>query len=457
MNIKPSINRNNPFLWLVIGLLSCLFLPLLFTRGMFLDGTIYSSISLNLSKGTGTFWKPIYTGLVEAPFYEHPPFFFWIEGFWFKLIGNQIFTERSFDLLILGLSIWLLIKIIKTLKLHIDPLAAIILLVAIPKFSWSFNNNMMEIMLIPLLLSCFLILIKNTVTPKWFHYPLYAISTICFFLIKGPVALGLVFLPFVFIFNKSFKTITYQFIFNGASIAIGFYLLMLYPNANNNIETYINQQVLASINGNRPSEHTTNQFKIILGTLEQLLIPLLIAALHFIINKEKANKLITFLPLLITGLAFSIPFTLFNKQHIYYIIPSLPFYILFIVGLFNISTQSIIEKISIKAQQAIKVIGILALIIAISISIFNYNNISRDKSLLNDLTTISISVGKNAVTASKELHSKWNLYSYSARHQLVKFTVSKKAEYLVSSYNHIPNGYESVKIKTTTLFLYKKL
>ena len=61
-----------PYLFVagLFGLFAC---NNLLTRGMFMDGLIYTSVASNMAEGVGSFWHPVYTATQFPDFYEHPP------------------------------------------------------------------------------------------------------------------------------------------------------------------------------------------------------------------------------------------------------------------------------------------------------------------------------------------------------------------------------------------------
>ena len=76
----------------------------LLTRGMFMDGLIYSSVAKNLSQGVGSFWHLTYTATHFVDFYEHPPLMIFLLGLWFKIFGTSMLAAKGYALLIAGLN-----------------------------------------------------------------------------------------------------------------------------------------------------------------------------------------------------------------------------------------------------------------------------------------------------------------------------------------------------------------
>ena len=73
----------------VVALLAAfLLLPSMATIGMFMDGTIYAAISRNLAEGVGTMWALHFSAGLFPVFREHPPLVFWLQSFFFRLLGD---------------------------------------------------------------------------------------------------------------------------------------------------------------------------------------------------------------------------------------------------------------------------------------------------------------------------------------------------------------------------------
>ena len=88
----------NSFRLLTLAVFAAATLPRLVQRGMFVDGVTYASIARNLSEGRGSFWSPSYTATIYPQFHEHPPFGFWLQSLWFRVLGDHLFVERAYAL-----------------------------------------------------------------------------------------------------------------------------------------------------------------------------------------------------------------------------------------------------------------------------------------------------------------------------------------------------------------------
>ena len=82
--------------WLMI---SIWWIVPLWMYGVFDDGVFYSCISRNLAFETQTsIWDLKVSNALDSGFNGHPPLLFWIQGLFFKLLGDVYWLERVFSL-----------------------------------------------------------------------------------------------------------------------------------------------------------------------------------------------------------------------------------------------------------------------------------------------------------------------------------------------------------------------
>ena len=62
--------------WLAGSIALLVMLPELVTKGMYVDGQLYATISRNMAEGLGSLWSPYATATLFPEFYEHPPLAF---------------------------------------------------------------------------------------------------------------------------------------------------------------------------------------------------------------------------------------------------------------------------------------------------------------------------------------------------------------------------------------------
>ena len=99
-------NRNFYFFCLALAVL--LFVPNLLQKGMFVDGVWYAAISKNLAHGIGTFWQPVFTRTMFPGFYEHPPLVFGLQSLFFCALGDGIYVEKLYALVVIVLTLLLI-------------------------------------------------------------------------------------------------------------------------------------------------------------------------------------------------------------------------------------------------------------------------------------------------------------------------------------------------------------
>jgi hypothetical protein len=100
-----------PFYLFVAGIFLMIVCQDLFSNGMFLDGLVYSTISINLANGLGSFWNPHFTATLMPDFHEHPPLAFGIQYIFYKLLGESRFIEKLYSLLTVVIVGFIILKI----------------------------------------------------------------------------------------------------------------------------------------------------------------------------------------------------------------------------------------------------------------------------------------------------------------------------------------------------------
>ncbi|HMW75995.1 MAG TPA: glycosyltransferase family 39 protein, partial [Saprospiraceae bacterium] len=127
-------------------------LPILIQEGMFQDAVLYSAVSHNLAIGFGNFWFPQYSTLnLEGipSFHEQPPLVFGIQALFYKLLGDSMYVERFYTLLMIVLHILLIRYLWKNIFPDNERYMAVgwlpvLFWILIPVGYWSFRNNMIE-------------------------------------------------------------------------------------------------------------------------------------------------------------------------------------------------------------------------------------------------------------------------------------------------------------------------
>lgn len=112
--------------------------------GMFLDGTIYATLSRNLTMGLGTFWQPHLTNTLLPAFVEHPPLALGLEGILFRIFGDSRFVERFYSLLTIIITGMIIVSIWKMLlKKSSTGWLPLLFWISMPTVTWASVNNML--------------------------------------------------------------------------------------------------------------------------------------------------------------------------------------------------------------------------------------------------------------------------------------------------------------------------
>jgi len=396
---------------------------------MFLDGVTYSAISNNLAHGLGSVFKPHYTQTLYPEFYEHPPLFFIIQSSFFKIFGSGIFTERIFTFLsalssALGIIlIWNLFPGESKLRKH--SWIAVLLWITVPIITWSFKNNMIENLLSVLTLFSVYFLLKSLLKRNIGSLLIGSILILFSFLVKGPVGLFPLIVPLIFALSfydkKQLKSsLLYQIYLIGFSLSLFLILMRVFPELKYNLEAYLEQQLLPALSNSRELT-TDNRFSILLRLLTEIAFPLIVFLIVAIRSKIYSNKeeekyhQVSLLFLLI-ALSGSLPLLLSLKQAAFYLVPSIPFYILSITFYMIPKLQRPLEKISDRLKTWIMYFSAFATLLVIIYSMIHINDYSRDQSIIEDVKSITENIPPYTILACQnDLMEDWTAIAYFSR------------------------------------------
>jgi 4-amino-4-deoxy-L-arabinose transferase-like glycosyltransferase len=447
-----------------ITIILIILIPSFVQDGMFFDGVTYSAISKNLANGLGSIWEPHYTKVLYPYFHEHPPLVFVLQSIFFKIFGNAFYTEKIYCLIttfitILGISkCWRLVVDHNEQKQY-DWLP-ILIWITIPLVSWSSQNNMLENTMTVFTTFAVFCILKAMIENKIIYLIIGSILVILAFLSKGIVGSFPIIIPLIYliVYKKTNSIFYFSYLLVFFSI-ISFVILFAFPELKNNLILYFNQQLLPAINNKREIT-TNNRFSILVNLIIEISLPILIFGFVFIKQRksksfyQNINK--TALLFFLIALSASIPLILTLKQRNFYLIPSVPFYVL------SISLYSypfFISKIENKISpflMRIKQLSIILLIGVFIFSIFKFGEISRDKDKLNDVYLLCRYLPEGTILKTKSmLWSDWELVAYLSRigylsldcdndHEFL--LIEKNDRELIEQYNNIDLGLNKYKL-----------
>lgn len=456
--------------WFFTALVFCaLLLPLLSRDGMFFDGTIYAAISKNMAHGSGTLWAPYYSATLSPVFCDHPPLVFGIQSLFFRMFGDHFWVERLYDLLMALITVLLIVRLWKqTAGIQVSKLSwlPVLLWLAIPLVHWAYSNNMMEdtMTIFTTLSVCFLWLSVKDEKVKYAWIIPAAAMLWCAFLSKGFTGcfpLGFYFIHWLVYRKYSFsKMIVHTLVFAAltALVALPF---LVNDQIRFALSSYIDQQVIRSIQGNREIDSHT----FILGKLFlELSIVMTITTVMMIIARRKSIKLNRqpgsrhALFFLLVALSASLPIVISPKQSGFYVLPSLPLFALaaalFIAPAINSFTLAANKRTN-TILSSLFTAGIMGIIIW---CMLHFGEVRRDKDKLEDIRLIGRNIEAKELILCNDLQYDWSLCAYFMRYNSISAGNNAHSKYYLADTNCIsgvPEGYIDVKLPLKVYRLFK--
>lgn len=340
----------NLLLYLTFSLYFLTILPRLLSYGMFFDGVTYASIARNLAEGFGSFWQPYYTDIVYPVFYEHPPLGLFLQSLAFRIAGDSLRVEAIYGFIASLIVLFTIMMIWRFEKKSNENLtggwAPVLMCVFIPMTSYLFSNNFLEGTSTVFTTLAALFVIGSLLSIKRVIFVtmsiLSGIMIFCAVLVKGPVGLFPLAIPFIWYITRDHKNISRP-IFTTLLMLLGILgissiLVLLNDDFLISMKRYFSRQVIASLSGNR--EKGSDHFGILIVTFREVIVPFLVGIVVWTIFRLKNHSLsikigkISMFYLLI-ALSGSLPVAISPKQLMWYVYPSFPFFALAIASMFN--------------------------------------------------------------------------------------------------------------------------
>ncbi|WP_419212207.1 ArnT family glycosyltransferase [Maribacter sp. X9] len=478
MRIKNTITKQFHWIFLLVLFFS-LFAPNLLREGMFVDGIWYAAISHNLELGIGDYWHPSFTKTIFKEFYEHPPLVFWLQSFFFKILGDSFWVERIYCLTVFVATTIIISKCWILIYQNDNKLQKLFYL---PVFLWMTNfqtffaypNNLLECTLTVFTMCSIYCLLKSLSFKNVKTYSLIVLAGVFIFLgflSKGFVALFplIFFILYFLIFKQKLKS---QIIKTSAlllSFVICALVLLQFESSREFILKYIDIQVIESLRGNRVENIRESRFYIIYGIFKSMPISfgisLVVLFSSFIINDKKIienTKCKYIFLFLFLGIASSLPLIISLKQAGYYLVPSTPLFILalsiWIAPSFNSLLAEIKNK---KIYNYSSYIIMLLLLISFALAIKNVGTVDkRDREHLANLREVIKVVPNNSIINFKADKLDYSIVGLYQRYNLISLDTSfiEQRKFLVieknvdttkiQNYKRISNQSENYNIYT---------
>jgi 4-amino-4-deoxy-L-arabinose transferase-like glycosyltransferase len=411
-----------------IAVFFALHVPSLIQDDMFLDGVTYAAISKNLAHGYGTFWMPHYTQTKDAVFHGHPPLVFGIQSLFFRVLGDSLYVERLFTLvmtLLSGVGIALCWHLLfeKTSYRSYSWLPVLLWMIT-PLVLWSNKNNILENVVHLFAIFSVYFVSKSLLKGSLLSAFLGGVFIFLALLSKGPVGLFPLVVPFIFLFVfKCFeqsKAQLHSAIIIFVSITLFSFLIFILPEAKSNFESYFAAQLYPSISGLSGGSESS-RFSILVELFIELIVPatpLFLIILNSILDKERVNFINnkTALYFLMIALSASLPILISSKLRKYYLTPSISFYVLAISALIVPHLDILFTAITDRMKVWLVRFSYLTLFSVLLFSVFRFGSFKTEKPLIADSYKLSqIIPAKSIISATNDVNEDWRLIAYLSR------------------------------------------
>lgn len=451
------------FTLLITAVAASLWLPNLFTCGMFMDGVINASVAKLYAEGTGSFFHLQERYYENGAYVGHPPLAFVMQGGFLKIFGTAYYMDKLYSTLcalaqlVLIVLSWRVLVTDKKLKAY--TWLPCLLWLASPIISWGYSSNLLENSM-SLFTTVALVMVLAYVRKGKQMLARAVLSGMFVFaavLCKGPVGLFVLAAPMLlvevsggYILKKavSFSTVT-LIVF---AVLLGGLLLL--PDARQLASAYLITQLSPSISTEGAS--LLDRLQLIPNLLKALL-PLLITVTVFLIGKrwlpfkDDRQERTLGIRLLLLGLCATLPIMLSNKQSAFYVIPAMPVFALGFALLIASPVRILCERfVTAKVRIGIGVLSTLCIVAMAVLSCVNAGTAIRDKEMLHDLAEINKRMKGDVVLwdVNNDYSQEYILKAYLSRlygkevyyNRPSKWRIKKKSELMFCDADNEYNG-----------------
>lgn len=440
--------------------------------GMFMDGTIYATLSRNLSRGLGTFWQPHLTNILFPVFVEHPPLAFGLEGILFRIFGDSRFVERFYSLLTVIIAGMIIVSIWKQiLRKSSTGWLPLLFWIAMPTVSWASVNNMLENTLIIFICLSVLFYIKYQKSNRIAFLLLAGLMLSFGFLTKGFVTFTPLAFPFfVWLFSgkSRFSSMVLDTIIIIISAVLPLILLFLFTGAHEFLPKYIEMFFSKISTGVTANSRLYIIYMLVMELLPAFGIILVLmiyswkTKLSFYNVRSGMSPASLFFSI---GLAGVLPILFTMDQSAYFLFLSLPFFAISLGLIVNPLIEALLERVDYNSNKYrfFKLFGVMALSAGIILSVYFSGDFNRDKNTLTDMRVILVQLEKDStINILPEMYEEWSLHAYYGRYKNISLDpdLNNRHEYLLirnSMYSDtINNNFEKIDLKTKEYELFRR-
>ncbi|HWY37367.1 MAG TPA: hypothetical protein VNY73_02330 [Bacteroidia bacterium] len=480
--MKNALQKINSGYLFLFSLLTVFIITPLFQQGVFGDGIMYLAVAFNRFKGYGSFWEQRYSATSMTFFCEQPPLYFESLGWFYRIFGGVATAEKIFTLVLLMATVFLVALVWNKLnegdkKYYRLSFLPPLLLLTVPVFIWTYVNQVIETMVVPLsLLGFYLHLVfisEKRQSKKALIFFSIVVLLFLLLLTKGAQSvflLGGLFLAGISAERKNGKKRVLQNALLVISfLGVCFFMFFTNEKAGFWLKSYFNKRLVATFNhvGATANYHAEIIVRYFSELIPVLLLTLCISA-YFHIKKRysfslqwqhvKSNK--TALWLFLISLSASLPMALTLEQRGFYLSPSFPFIILAISLLckryFFVLLAGIFRR---KRKIIFSVATVLAVASVVFFIIFN-NEYKRDEGMIKDVQLLKKIIPRGEIIGIDQ--SMWNtfsLHSYLNKENNNSLAVTDTTMFFVQDKENktpVPAVYKKLDLTTYWLDVYRK-
>lgn len=446
-----------PYLF-VVGLFGLFACNNLLTRGMFMDGLIYTSVAANMAEGVGSFWHPVYTATQFPQFYEHPPLMMWLLSLWMRLFGTSMMAAKGYSVAVVLLTAALTVGVWKQLgfKTSLGWLP-LLLMTLIPDVALAAHNNYLEsTMTLFVLASVWLVLRGKGV--GW--HLLAGVMLAAAFLTKGPTGLFPLALPallWLFGERRGLGQAAAGTLAMAAGLATPMTLLWLcVPDAQEFLRKYFENQVI----GGSQTLVTSRTYivKTLFSHTAVVLVVALAAVLFGILRKSAPwrptrDSWRRFGLLFALALCGTLPMMVSTKQRAFYLLTVFPFVALAVAALLEPLVRYYEKQLQ---RPAMTIVTVVVLVAAVVTNALHYGKPGRDKVMLADMDVIAPALQEGeTLTITPDLSSNNSLHGYYYFYHHVTLDANAQHRHLLTITPNPDTTYREVPLPTEEYHLFE--
>ena len=454
-----------------------LLLPSVASVGMFMDGTIYAAVSRNLADGLGSPWALHFSEGLFPVFREQPPLVFWLQSLFFRVLGDGYLTERVYDLTVVLATALLMIALWRRMvaACRLNALAGywwlpLLLWVVVPKWSWTYRNNVLESTLTLFCLAAVLWLLAGLRSSRTrtavVHTTAASLATLVAFLAKGPVALFVLIAPVLLgqaladVGRRRMAIVTTAL---AAGFALLLGLLLMWPEAREMLAAYWQKQVVGR------SGFLSQDAGLLFELAKKLAVMLLVLlGLRAWMGRGlpvgwSRQVRAPVLVLLALGLAASLPLLLGDLDSAHYLVPALPF---FALGL-GLLGAAILDNAGSRVRAALNarpgrvfLVAAAAVMIGIlAMSLSRLGEVRKNADYHALLAQAADVIGEpGTVAVAPSLYQDWYLHAIAMRHYRIGLQPMHEATawLLLPSEAEPPPGYRPCRLRSDGWRLWRR-